>query len=207
LSGFTSVDLQFYFYAHSMENGEDFWVRYYNGSSWTTVAAYARGTSFNNGTFYTATVTLSSANYNLASNAQFRFQCDASGNNDHIYIDEVTLTGTSSLSLIAATSGQTIRSVDNNRPVYGFGDLDDMDELASEKLLVYPNPATSEINLHLVEGASLIRIYTLTGSLVLEQKVEANLQENIDISSLQPGTYFIGVEVDGVILHEKFIKL
>ena len=207
LSGFTSVDLQFYFYAHSMENGEDFWVRYYNGSSWTTVAAYARGTSFNNGTFYTATVTLSSANYNLASNAQFRFQCDASGNNDHIYIDEVTLTGTSSLSLIAATSGQTIRSVDNNRPVYGFGDLDDMDELASEKLLVYPNPATSEINLHLVEGASLIRIYTLTGSLVLEQKVDANLQENIDISSLQPGTYFIGVEVDGVILHEKFIKL
>ena len=45
-----------------MENGEDFWLRYYNGSSWSTVATWARGTSFQNGNFYVATVTLEDTN-------------------------------------------------------------------------------------------------------------------------------------------------
>ena len=30
--------------AISMENGEDFWVQYYNGSAWQTVAPRSRGT-------------------------------------------------------------------------------------------------------------------------------------------------------------------
>ncbi|MBU0754376.1 MAG: hypothetical protein KJ645_04505 [Planctomycetes bacterium] len=31
---------------------EDFWVQYYDGSTWHTVASYARGLDFNNGAFY-----------------------------------------------------------------------------------------------------------------------------------------------------------
>ena len=71
-----------------MESGEDFWLRFYNGSSWTTVGSWARGTSFENNNFYSATVTLDSSSYNFATNSQFRFQCDASANADHIYIDQ-----------------------------------------------------------------------------------------------------------------------
>ncbi len=92
VSGYSQIDVEFYFYAYSMENGEDFWLRYYDGSSWNTVASYARGTNFNNNTFYTTTVTISSSQYNFPSNAQFRFQCDASGNADYIYVDQVTIT-------------------------------------------------------------------------------------------------------------------
>ena len=204
LSGYSSVDLEFYFYAYSMENNEDFWVRYYNGSSWTTVATYVRGTTFENNTFYVATVTLSANDYNMASNAQFRFQCDASGNNDHVYIDAVTLTGNTGSSLLATTSGQTIKPLTG--PAYDFeADLTNND-FDTERLSVYPNPTNSELNIRLVEGASVIRIYSITGSLLLEQIPTAS-RESIDVSNLQPGTYFIAVEANGEILHEKFVKL
>ena len=51
LTSYDSVEVKFYFYPNSMETGEDFWVRFYNGSSWSTVAAYSQGTSFNNNSF------------------------------------------------------------------------------------------------------------------------------------------------------------
>ena len=91
LSQYSSAEIEFYFYPNSMENGEDFWVRFNNGSGWTTVASYASGTSFNNNSFYVATVTIPASS--LSSNSQFRVQCDASSNADRIYIDLVTIRG------------------------------------------------------------------------------------------------------------------
>ncbi len=46
LAGLGSVEIKLYFYPNSMENGEDFWVRYNDGSGWQTVATYASGSSF-----------------------------------------------------------------------------------------------------------------------------------------------------------------
>ena len=54
LSSYDAVEVSFYFYPNSMENGEDFWLRYHNGSSWTTVAIWARGISFENKIYYSA---------------------------------------------------------------------------------------------------------------------------------------------------------
>ena len=48
LTGAAGVEINFYFRASSMETGEDFWVRYNNGSGYTTIATFTRGTSFNN---------------------------------------------------------------------------------------------------------------------------------------------------------------
>ena len=52
LTSYDSVEVKFYFYSYSMENGEDFWLRFYNGSSWSTVGVWARGTSFENNNYY-----------------------------------------------------------------------------------------------------------------------------------------------------------
>ena len=52
----------------------------------------------------------------------------------------------------------------------------------------------------------MIRVYSLTGSLVFEQKV-TDLQESLDISTLKAGSYFLAVEVDGKVVHERFVKL
>ena len=63
-----------------MENGEDFWLRFFDGSSWNTVQTWTSGTDIENNTFYNATVTITPAQYNFAINSGFRFQNDASGN-------------------------------------------------------------------------------------------------------------------------------
>ena len=120
LSSYDAVELKFYFYPNSMENGEDFWVRYNSGSGWQTVATYASGTSFNNGQFYSATILLDGADYNLSSNAQFRIQCDASGNGDQVYIDEVTLTGNPVAGSLTNTVVQVPGLAPANDP--GFGE-------------------------------------------------------------------------------------
>lgn len=93
VSSYVALEVDFYFIAVSMESGEDFWVQYYNGSAWQTVASYARGTSFNNGSFYHATVSIPRATYNYPTNAKIRFLCDASDNNDDVYVDQVVFRG------------------------------------------------------------------------------------------------------------------
>ena len=94
LSSYDEVTISFYYYANGMENGKDFWLRYYNGSSWATIAIYTSGVDFNNNSFSSASFTLNESQYNLATNAQFRIQCDAQRKNDQVYIDQVIIEGT-----------------------------------------------------------------------------------------------------------------
>lgn len=87
--GYTQIKVEFWFKTASMETNEDFWVQYYNGSTWTTVASYKSGTDFSNGTFYNKTVLIDESSYTFPTGMKIRFMCDASDNNDDVYIDEV----------------------------------------------------------------------------------------------------------------------
>ncbi len=103
VSGYSELEIDFYFIAISMDNSnEDFWVQYYDGSSWLTVATFAQSTDFDNGSFYHVTVTLSDANYNFPTNAKVRIMCDASGNRDYVYIDNLLFRGFGTTSGFAA---------------------------------------------------------------------------------------------------------
>jgi PKD repeat protein len=94
VSAYVDLEVEFDFIAISMDNvREDFWVQYFDGSAWHTVAAFARSTDFDNGVFYTATVGIPSSSYNYATNAKLRFMCDASGNRDDVYIDNIEFRG------------------------------------------------------------------------------------------------------------------
>ncbi|MDQ1355597.1 MAG: carboxypeptidase [Acidobacteriota bacterium] len=87
--GYTQIKVEFWFKAASMETGEDFWVQYYNGSTWTTVATYVSGTGFSNGVFYNKTVLIDETAYTFPTGMKIRFMCDAGDNYDDVYIDEV----------------------------------------------------------------------------------------------------------------------
>jgi len=95
LTSYSSVDFTFDFQAESMENGEDFWVQYSSngGSSWSTIADYNSNIEFTNSSKYTPTLTLNSGTYTFAVNSRFRIRCDASGNGDYVYIDNVHIQG------------------------------------------------------------------------------------------------------------------
>lgn len=91
LLGRTELEIEFFFYARSMENGENFFVELWNGGSWVTVANFVAGSSFANNGFYTTTIPVGSGDVNFSNQAQVRFRCDASNDSDWIYVDDVTI--------------------------------------------------------------------------------------------------------------------
>ena len=196
VTGYNAVDVEFYFYSYSMENGEDFWVQFNDGSGWSTVASYARGTSFENNNFYTSTVTISSGDFNFSSNAQFRFRNDASGNNDYIYIDQVTITG---------NSGSAFAGVQTSLIGLPAGFIPEGDFDSEEDFMLYPNPAENYIQvkmIDIIEGTTF-RIVNMIGQTVSEGILS---KDSISIDELQSGIYFMEVNDGEELMVQRFIK-
>ncbi|MBK8608770.1 MAG: fibronectin type III domain-containing protein [Chitinophagaceae bacterium] len=194
VSAYNQLTIDFYFYATSMEAGEDFWVQYYNGSTWSTVATYVSGTSFNNNGFYHATINLT--NVNFPTNAQFRFQCDASDNSDLIYIDQVTVTGSNTAS--QSNSNQSCELMAISRAGLDATALDNY-------LMVYPVPATNELTVSTAEIVKAVKMYSMNGTLV-KQLGAMRSGNKIDISDLTPGVYIAAFVTEEETITRKFIK-
>ncbi|MDF7822664.1 tandem-95 repeat protein [Pontiellaceae bacterium B12227] len=93
LSPYSELRINFTYMPVSMEPGETFLLMLSNddGTSWQTVKAFVAGTDFNNDIREYPEVTVDSASYNFTSNTYLRFQCDASGAWDDIYLDDITI--------------------------------------------------------------------------------------------------------------------
>ena len=92
LSGYSEVKIDFWYYPRSFDNAnEDFWLQISTngGTSFDTVEEWNLDDEFVNGNFYSDSVTITG--YTLTSNTQLRFRCDASGDQDYVYIDEVVV--------------------------------------------------------------------------------------------------------------------
>jgi len=194
-SPYAQVEIHFYFYVYSMETNEDFWLRFYNGSSWTTVGTWVSGSGINNNTFYQATIVLDASQYNFAVNSGFRFQNDASGNNDQIYIDQVTITGISGSSNIANNTVELYTNNTTSQRSTGanIGDA-----------IVYPTPARNILNTN--PSYTLkpeYRIINILGQVVSKGVIHKN---TVDIRFLEKGTYFIELSDDEETFIERFIK-
>jgi len=92
LSDASDVHLQFWYKVNSLESSDEALVKIYDGS-WHTVMSFENGDDDN--VYHQADVDLS--DYNMISNFKVRFQMDASGSGDYMYIDDVKiLSGASS---------------------------------------------------------------------------------------------------------------
>lgn len=91
LSGYTELEIDFWYYARSMEAGEDFFVELWSGSSWQVIGHYVVGTDFANNTMSQEVIAIDSTSFVLGSAAQLRFRADASADNDLINVDDVTI--------------------------------------------------------------------------------------------------------------------
>ncbi len=201
ISSYSTIDIDFSFYPRSMENNEDFWLRYYDGNVWQTIATFVKGVDFNNNTFYAINISIDNENYNFPSNAQFRFQCDASGNNDQIYIDEVVITAD------ANTASRLSRIIEN--PIIATGNINAMLREESNELelksailpfdinqiSIYPNPANEIvfIDFHSLQAEiNRIEILNQVGQKVgtITNDFSNSIIRN-DISYLTQGLYFI----------------
>ncbi|WP_370087876.1 endonuclease [Ekhidna sp.] len=190
ITGYDQVRIDFNFLPVSMENGEDFWVQIYNGSSYVTVASFARGTDFENNIFYAASVVVDPGMVNFASNMRVRFRCDASGNSDDVYLDEIFVTG------INTADARSI----------GGSSLVELHKAAVEETLevveefiVYPNPVVERLTIR-IEGDKdeevKFRLMDMNGRVLLFKDVTlvdgANDIE-LDISTMEQGMYLLDI--------------
>lgn len=202
LSGFDDVEIAFSFYSRGMEWNEDFKLLYNDGSSWTTIESYARGTDFQNNNFYSFVVNLSSLDHVFPSNAQFRFMCDASANNDQIYIDEVVITGNPNTASRSTNSG----ALTLLEPTEA---LEISTKKVEDDLVIYPNPSRGQIQISCSNNLEIERISVFSAAGQLIKVVETNNEVStleLDISSLPAGLYFISLQqTDQSLLTKRFI--
>ena len=92
LSGYSEVRVDFAYYCVSMDSSrEDFWLQISTdgGVIYDTVEEWNVKGEFVNDQFYQDSVTI--GGYTLTDQTRIRFRCDASGNGDDVYIDDVTV--------------------------------------------------------------------------------------------------------------------
>ena len=201
VSGNTSLTFSFFFRARSMEFGEDFWVRINDGSGWQTIAVYARGTHFNNNTFYQVVLTISSVDYNLSGDMDFRIQCDASANGDQIYVDQVELAGSGAGNLDEGPKDPVITAVESK-----VTEKEDHIENAPISISVYPNPARDLLYFNTITEIQTVDIFDINGQLI-SKGVKIGIDNSIDISNLNEGIYIIHFIENGNRIPKKFIKM
>ncbi len=193
LTNYDEVTIDFGYYPRSMDNSnEDFWLQVSTngGSSYTTVEEWNRGDEFENNNFYTDAVVIPGP---FTSNTRFRFRCDASGNSDWIYIDEVVITG-------CTTTPSSNSPGSNYEPeVLVEDDLEEVEELEKtiQELNLYPNPTNNLLNVAFeMTNSSDVKmvVMSLTGQMIemRDLKLEEGTQQlKVDASRLGNGIYFI----------------
>ena len=75
---------------------EDWWIHYYDGSSWHTLSDIDYPSGLSKDVWYHETIYINETDYNFPTNMKIRFQCDASYDNDRVYIDQVYINATGS---------------------------------------------------------------------------------------------------------------
>ena len=195
--GYIQIDIEFYFIAISMDNSsEDFWVQYYDGSIWHTVAAFAKDIDFDNNVFYVATVSILESSYNFPADMKIRFMCDASDNKDDVYIDDIKITASTQL----MQSKRLIYLRELQAPLVASVEMEELE------LKIYPNPVQDQLNIEVFGAEDMqVYIYNTTGQLLYYGE-ELDNSESIDVSNFEKGLYIVKVISDGEIHTTKLIK-
>ena len=207
LSNYDEVTVDFGYYARSMDNSnEDFWLQISTngGASYTTEEEWNRGDEFQNNTFNTGQAIISGP---FTSTTRFRFRCDASGNSDWIYLDDIVITGCSN-----SPSGSSEGS--NYDPeILADKDFEEIEEIEKtiQQVNLFPNPTNNILNVafELTNNSDVkMMVMSLTGQIVemRDLKLEEGTQQfKIDVNRFDSGVYFIHLITNDERISKKFI--
>lgn len=104
-----------------------------------------------------------------------------------------------------------IASCDSSSPTCGTGTplTTGINKLIAEELNIYPNPATNQIVIELIETKSTsIEIKNILGQTVktIDNRVINKNQIEIDVSEFPNGLYFVQIQNGNKMEREKFVK-
>lgn len=145
LTSYTEITVDFTYVTISMDNEEeDFWLQISldGGVTFTTVEEWNLGDEFQNGLRYFDAVTIPGE---FTENTVLRFRCDASGNNDQVYIDNVGISGCLDLTGLIAGPERAKEIAKEEVSMSGELELDPELEAAPTELQLFPNPVADEL--------------------------------------------------------------
>ncbi len=179
LSNVDELTVSFSYITNSMDNAnEDFWLQISTngGSSYTTVEEWNLGDEFVNNVRYNDAVTLTGP---FGSNVRLRFRCDASANNDQVYLDDVVIEGCVNPARMAAEAPAQAPAL--------------------QGIHLFPNPANDRVfvRVDLAEGSEVdLTVTDLAGQVVWagSRTLEAGSQQlSLETASWTPGMYLLQV--------------
>ena len=199
LTGYDELTVNFSFITNSMETDEDFWLQISTdgGLNYITVQDWDSGDEFLNNSRQNPSIAIAGP---FTSNTRLRFACDASANNDQVYIDDVEITGCSN-NILFSISNNIVIDAEASQNTNETSEL----ILSENVLLVYPNPAKEQVTISTTLDADLIKFYNMNGMLISGIKATGK-QTVVDISKYSQGIYIIIVESQGEVLKTKLIK-
>lgn len=129
------------------------------------------------------------------------------GQNSTTHITDVTLLNEDKL--VINVSSNMAGETEDITETTGIEDVVVAEETAAS-MVVYPNPATTQINARIngVNGETSIRIVNIAGQVVTKDNVVIDVPEYIyrrEVSNLTPGVYFMYVEGQNATLNKKFV--
>jgi bacillolysin len=211
---FSEVELEFAFYARSMESGEDFHVKFWDGSTWETIATFTSGEDFFNNNFYGVSVKIGLLDHSFNANNQFAIQCDASANSDQVYIDAVRVIGHTGGLYPALNSQIKLEAKETTVKEIASPLLSEAPEVDSpftattiKAVEVYPNPAREQLYVKVAEDVKAVRLLDGQGQIIKEMLPADEFHLlNLDISNLTPGLYFLQIQVEEAMLTKRIVK-
>jgi len=188
------VVVRFNYEAFSMEQSEDFMLEVSNdgGSSFTRIRRWVSGNDFRNGQALSVEEVIPE---NLLSRRTvIRLRCDASGNGDQVYIDDIEI----------ETCGSRLQDTGAGNRSSDKGDISSSELNVDQRLReLFPNPSSDQITLKTNDKLASAMIIDSNG----KQHGEIIPNEMQNISELQSGFYYIVIR-SGIEIHIlEFIKI
>jgi len=200
LSTYEQINISFSYITNSMDNtNEDFWLQLSTdgGATYNTISEWNLNDEFENNVRQNEQVEI---NGPFSNNSKLRFRCDASGNADWVYIDDVIISGCTTTTQLTKTTSKTKSFTNDLEP-----------QLSLNNLKVYPNPAKDVLNIECYLESNkfvTIEIYGIDGKRYHTNKLETrkgNNKQNINISSLRTGLYILKISIDSKTLFKKIL--
>lgn len=166
---------------------------------------------------FTLSGTMSADNLNAAPNEVIAQLSDANGSfNNPIELGRVATntSGSITVTIPGGTEGEhfNIRVVSTNYPMVG-GNIQEVSikdpygvNENSASCTIWPNPATSTLNITAESPILSVSIEDISGRTVMKDKVE-NAQFSIDLGGFQPGVYVVRLVTEATQMTRRFVKL
>ena len=207
LAGYNQLQISFSYFPLSMDNSTEGFLLQLStgGNNFVTVEEWNRSDEFRNNRRYYETVEIAGP---FSSDTRLRFRCDASGNSDWVYIDEVQISACGRTSGISSPDiSQQIKDTPApaQKPPVGLAEVN----LPSMQL--FPNPAYDELTVSFSSpksGRVDLSLRDVTGKVLYRtvlQGVRGKQQTKINVSGLISGFYFIQLNIEEEQVIDKFV--